>query len=186
MSEPRINYFNRSNAVSLISATTGVLEITKIPVTDQPDWIIPQTLILAIDDYQDRIWTYIWKNQEVSIYHLLPREIQPEKIVVVESITDAHRIGLQIQGEITFHSIKLTDLRDVTPEELQNNEFFVPAVAQTGNEVTSEAQTPVSANLAPTVTPEQDFVFQPVMFQGELCVVPDLDKLSHYLVDLDS
>lgn len=179
MPASKINYLNESNTVSLLSATTGVLEIAKIPVVDKPDWIIPQALILTIDEYTDRIWTYRWKNQDVAIYHLLPKNMPADRIVVVESITDAHRIGLQIQGEVTFHTVRLSDLKDATEEELQSHNF----IAQSFDD---NAQEQIVASWPPVVAHEQDFVFQPVMFNGELCVVPELDKLSHYLVDLDS
>lgn len=182
----KANYFAESNAINLISATKGTLEIAKIPVVGKPDWIIPRALILAIDDYADRIWTYLWQNQDVSVFHLLPRDRTPEKLVVVESITDAHRIGLQLQGEVTFHTVRLTDLRDATEEELQQHADVVQNFAPSDELSDSQTTASPTNSLAPTVTPEQDFVFQPVMFEGELCVVPDLDKLSHYLVDLDS
>ena len=32
---------------------------------------------------------------------------------------------------------------------------------------------------------QQSYVYQPVMFDGQIYIVPDVDKLSHFLVDLD-
>lgn len=217
MLEAKNKYLKDFSTTNIISATTGILKIAKIPVVDSPDWILPQSLILTIDEYSERIWSYLWQpteqqgsqdeesdshtpkkpqqqTQNIAVYHLLPQSITPEKIVVVESVTDVHRIALQIHGEVTFHTVRLTDLRDATPEDLQNHDFVLPAVEamdtiEAGTEV--ETDTPLegdnnTSNLTPSVALAQDFIYQPVMFQGELCVVPELDKLSHYLVDLDS
>ncbi|EEN8053961.1 hypothetical protein XL51_23810, partial [Salmonella enterica subsp. enterica serovar Enteritidis] len=89
----------------------GQLTIARIPSSSSPDWIVPQALILSIDNYDERIWNYIWRGQEVSMYHLLPKDAQPTHLVVLESVTDIHRLALQIHGEVTFHSVRIADLK---------------------------------------------------------------------------
>ena len=70
-------YFKQDEDVGVLSITTGQLTIARIPSSSSPDWIVPQALILSIDNYDERIWNYIWRGQEVSVYHLLPKMLSP-------------------------------------------------------------------------------------------------------------
>lgn len=226
MATNQLSYVNELKSLSLLSATTGQLEIVRIPVVDKPDWIIPRSLILAVIPFSERIWTYLWQadnskaqeaitttitnpallermfKQEIAVYHLFPKTLTPTYIVVVESFTDVHRLGLQIAGEVAYHHIRIADLKDADTLASDDNDHeqmstIIPQLLNTGDStLTAEGHDDNSdlrdnitqqdnRNLAPQSV-EQTFIFQPVMFQGELCVVPDLDKLSHYLVDLDS
>lgn len=150
-------------AVTLLNASTGLLDITVIPVANQPDWVIPSNIVLDVQPMQEKIWTYLWQQpstnkkqikdtrhqQEVAVYHLYNKTELPEKVVVIEGMTDVHRIALQIQGELKQQQVKISDVKD------------------------ADEKLPVPYN------------FQTVLLNGKLCVVPDLDRLSHYLVDLD-
>ena len=180
-------YFKQDEDVGVLSITTGQLTIARIPSSSSPDWIVPQALILSIDNYDERIWNYIWRGQEVSVYHLLPKDAQPTHLVVLESVTDIHRLALQIHGEVTFHSVRIADLKDAEDATYQaelatNYPDLLTALNAPDDEVVESSRAP---NLA-DYSLQQDYIFQPVMLAGELCVVPDLDKLSHFLVDLDS
>lgn len=190
-----IDYVREIETLSLLSATTGQLEIARLPVIDGPDWIIPKALILTVDNYAERIWTYLWHKQDVSVYHLFPKGQIPTHIVVLESFTDVHRLALQIVGEPSYHQIRIADLKDIEddtdPQASASHSESQPMTTDTLSEASNfsaespASQTADSRNLAPQ-SREHHFIFQPVMFQGERCVVPELDKLSHFLVDLDS
>ena len=45
-------------AVSLLTTNNGMLDVTIVPATDQPDWLIPSSLILSVDDDIEHTWTY--------------------------------------------------------------------------------------------------------------------------------
>lgn len=78
-----------------------------------------------------------------------------------------------------FDRIDLKDLDDATYQELLSLQY--PALAaDTLLPSTDDQATPLEANTSKAL------VYQPVLLNDELCVVPDLDKLSHLLVDLDS
>ena len=57
-------------AVSLLTAANGMLEATIIPAMNQPDWIVPSSLILDSLDYnqdysdvaenEESVTTYTW------------------------------------------------------------------------------------------------------------------------------
>ena len=182
MANTSTKYFTRDENVGVLSITTGQLDIAKIPVQNAPDWIVPKALILTIDAYSERIWTYLWQKQDVCVYHLLPKTATPTHLVVLESVTDIHSLALQIQGDVTFKSVRIADLKDLddaTYQELLSLQY--PALAaDTLLPSTDDQATPLEANTSKAL------VYQPVLLNDELCVVPDLDKLSHLLVDLDS
>lgn len=159
-------------AVSLLTADNGMLEISIIPAIGQPDWLVPTALILNIEHYEERIWTYLWKNgdqsQEVAVYHLVPKEITADKLVILEGNTDVHRLALQTAGEITNLKLRISDVKDVelNEEELSLMKLSMPALpAQQHN--------------------HDNYLYQAVEVGGELYVVPDLDLIVHHLVDLD-
>ncbi|ELA09749.1 hypothetical protein MOMA_05085 [Moraxella macacae 0408225] len=188
MAKSLIKILTQDRNIGILSVTTGQLEIARIPVMNAPDWIIPKELILAIEPYRDRIWNFLWQGQDVSVYHLLPKTEQAESIIVLESITDVHRIGLQIQGDVTFHSVRISELKDVDATVYQQTlESFYPHILEQERLEKQHQQKQLENNQRLAYQPtEQDYVFQAVMLDGDVCIIPDLDKMSHFLVDLDS
>lgn len=182
MAQNFIKAFSDKEALSSLNITRAQLDIVRIPVVDAPDWILPADLILAVEDFNERIWTYLWQGQDVAVYHLLPKTIEPTQIIVVESATDVHRLGLQIAGNISHHTVRIADIKDVT---LDDTELATHGDAHAPVAPPSAAPIAAGANYTPLAT-RQDYVYQPIVFHDELCVVPNLDKLSHFLVDLDS
>ena len=69
-------------AVSLLTTNNGMLDVTIVPATDQPDWLIPSSLILSVDEYSEHTWIYEWQQQEVAVFHLLPRHQTPDKMII--------------------------------------------------------------------------------------------------------
>lgn len=156
-------------AVSLLTAENGTLDISIIPSVGQPDWLIPTSLILSVDEYHERIWTYLWRNQEVSVYHLVPKEVAVDKLIVLEGNSDVHRLALQTAGELKSLKVRISDVKDVELEEDAKEEI--------------KGSIPES----PTLQSEhEDYLYQAVTVNGETYVVPDLDLIAHRLVDLDS
>nr|WP_315041210.1 hypothetical protein [uncultured Moraxella sp.] len=188
MAKSLIKILTQDEHIGMLSVTKGQLNIAKIPVIGAPDWIVPQDLILAIEPYHDRIWNFLWRGQDVSVYHLLPKSEQAEFIVVLESITDVHRVGLQIQGDVSFHSVRISDLKDIDDTTYRKtlSVQYPHILEQEALQKQRQAEQLASNQPAAYQPTEQDYIFQPVMFDDEMCVIPDLDKMSHFLVDLDS
>lgn len=160
-------------AVSLLTADNGVLEISIIPAIGQPDWLVPTALILNIEHYEERIWTYLWRYgnqaQEVAVYHLVPKEIPADTLVILEGNSDVHRLALQTTGEIANLKVRISDVKDV---EL--------------NEEEASFMTLSTPNLPTRQQHDHDnYLYQAVEIAGEIYVVPDLDLIAHHLVDLD-
>lgn len=178
-------YFKQDEDLGVLSITTGQLTIARIPANNSPDWIVPQALILAIDPVDERICAYSWHGQDVQVYHLLSKALVPTHLVVLESVDDTHRLALQIHGEVSFHSVRIADLKDADDATYQAelaNKYPALLTALTEQTQTEPLQ---STNLSDDTLPHA-YIFQPVILNGELCVVPDLDKLSHFLVELNA
>lgn len=154
--------------VSLLTAEHGVLEVTIIPAIGQPDWIVPSMLIMDIKTYHERLWTYLWQEQELAVYHLVPKEIEVDKLIILEGNTDVHRLAIQTVGELITKQVRISDVKDVTlsDEELASIQLFISGLSKDADS-------------------QENFVYQAVMLDGETYVVPDLDLIAHRLVDLD-
>ena len=184
-------------AVSLLTTNNGMLDVTIVPAFNQPDWIIPSSLILSVDDFDEHIWTYLWQQQEVAVFHLLSSGQTPEKIIVLEGNTAAHRIALQTVGELHQLQVRISDVKDIElPEQYTSNANISYSVAQktqnsdsetvqaTGENLTNSEIDYVKERFQENVV--ESYLFQTVIIDNILYLVPDLDKIAHQLVDLDS
>lgn len=179
-------------AVSLLTTNNAMLEVTIIPAANQPDWIVPSSLILSVDDYDERIWSYSWQEQEIAIFHMLPKEQAPDKIIILEGNTAAHRIGLQTSGELRQAKVSISDIKDI---ELPK-QFLYNAMSDIDNYTVLNAK-----HDSQLIVRDNDYsmserrfeehvvlscLFQTVTLDDEPYMIPDLDKITHQLVDLDS
>lgn len=180
-------------AVSLLTADNGMLEVTVIPAMNQPHWIIPSSLILSVDAYTERIWTYLWQQQEVAVFHLLPRDQVPDKLVVLEGNTAVHRIALQTKGKLKNLKVRISDVKDSElPEHYLNasddnmdinaakDAPFVSSTADIHQQEDALKEEHFNENVI------SSYLFQVVTIEDVPYLIPDLDKIAHQLVDLDS
>ncbi len=177
-------------AVSLLTTQSGSLEVSIIPVENQPDWLVPSSLILAIEPMTERIWTYLWRGQDVSVYHLLEKLDTPEKIVVLEGNTSVHRLALQIKGDVRTLQVKISEVIDTElPKGFidmgADSKVFASTISDdiAPNETASASDSELQLDENGIGVP---FVFQAVDIAGTVYVVPDVDTIAHQLVDLDS
>lgn len=178
-------------AVSLLTTDNGVLDVTIVPALNQPDWLLPSSLILSVDDYNERIWTYLWQQQEVVVFHMLPRDKTPDKIVVLEGNTPVHRIALQTAGELRQIKVRISDVKDI---ELPEHYADVATSNIDNNKAKDDGINIYQPLSSSENTIEERFrenvvlsyLFQSVAIDDIPYLVPDLDKIAHQLVDLDS
>lgn len=156
-------------AVSLLTVENGLLDITIIPAVNQPDWLVPTSLIMSVEAFDERIWTYLWQNQEVAVYHLIPKNQNPDKLIILEGNTEVHRLALQTAGELHRRNVAISDVKDIElPQNIKDHMI---------------ANTPALMNVEGG---ELDFMYQAVLMEDSIYIVPELDLISHRLVDLDS
>lgn len=181
-------------AVSLLTTQNGMLEVTIIPAMNQPDWIIPSSLILSIDEYNDHVWTYSWQQQEVPVFHLLPLEEAVDKMIVLEGNTVVHRFALQTKGELRQLKVRISDVKDARlPEQyMYATDSFLGSshpIATSNDEADSSS---INDNFNENIEERfkenviTSYMFQTVIIDNVLYLIPDLDKIAHQLIDLDS
>lgn len=158
--------------VSLLTVENGVLNLAVIPAENQPDWLVPSSLILAIESYPERIWTYLWQEQEMAVYHLCSKQTQVSKLIVLEGNTDVHRLALQVAGEVSYIDVRISDVKDVvlSDEVVASIKAEIPSLFESRDDDDGEI----------------DYLYQAVSVRGVTYLVPDLDMIVHRLVDLDS
>ena len=154
-------------AVSLLTTNNGMLDVTIVPAFSQPDWVIPSSLILSVDDCHEHIATYHWQQKEVAVFHLLPQDQAPDKVIVLEGNTSDHRLALQTVGELHQLKVRISEVKDVEFPE------------QTDEVNTAETTWQLSEDVL------LSYLFQTVVIDNDTYLVPDLDKIAHHLVDLD-
>lgn len=168
-------------AISLLTASNGMLDVTIVPAMNQPDWIIPSALILTVDEYAERIWTYRWQQQEVAVFHLLPPEQTPDKLIVLEGNTTVHRLALQTAGELQQLKVRISDVKDI---ELPEQYVQISESQANTDKDDSNQSTQNSTRFQEDVI--SSYLFQTVTIDNVPYLVPDLEKIAHQLVDLDS
>jgi len=155
-------------AVSLLTTNNGMLDVTIVPAVNQPDWIIPSNLILSVDESQQQVSRYDWQQQDLAVFHLLLQDQTPDKMVVLEGNTTDHRFALQTAGDLRQLQARISEVKDVeTPEQLSGANIEGREEYFDKNDVSS-------------------YLYQTVMIDDEIYLVPDLDKIAHYLIDSDS
>ena len=181
-------------AVSLLTTDNGMLEVTIIPAINQPDWLIPSSLILSVDEYAERISTYLWQQQELAIFHLLPREQQVDKIVVLEGNTVVHRFALQTAGELRQLKVRISDVKDTY---LPEHYLDTATSDNADNKIKHDEANIYRANDSDKPTNQDtqqmrfkenvvmSYMFQAVTIDNISYLIPDLDKIAHQLIDLD-
>ena len=160
---------HRFEAVSLLTAENGKIDVSIIPAHNQPNWLIPTSLILGIYPFEERVWSYEWQGEFLAVYHLLPKQIAPKTVVVIEGNSDIHRLALQTTGALSSQKVAISDIKDTTlPSDVaEHMRRTIPSLhAASGSGL--------------------DYIYQAVMLKGELYLIPDIDKITHHLVDLDS
>ena len=186
-------------AVSLLTTSKGMLEVTIIPAMSQPDWIIPSSLILSIDDYDERVATYLWQQQEVAVFHLVPSDQPVDTIVVLEGNTVAHRLALQTVGQPYQMQVRISDVEDAElPEryrkiaqsnsdanfENDDDDDALKSDHASNDNSSSDAEYTAEKRFRENVV--TSYMFNTVVIDDVPYLVPDLDKIAHQLVDLDS
>ncbi|WP_299186955.1 hypothetical protein [uncultured Psychrobacter sp.] len=166
-------------AISLLTTDNGMLEVTIIPAANQPDWIIPSSLILSVDDSNERVWTYQWEQKEVAVFHLLPHEQPIDKTIVLEGNTNAHRFALQTAGNLHHMKVSISEVKDA---ELP--EHYLQVSINNNNTTSKEKEErAVGSQFKENII--TSYMFQTVTINDTPYLIPDLDKIAHQLFDLN-
>ena len=178
-------------AVSLLTTARGRLDVTMIPAYNQPDWLIPSSLILAIDSYQQ--WTdhYLWQQQQLPVFHLQAPEQAVDKIIIIEGNTDKQRMALQTAGELRQIQLCISEVRDIVlPKHYQQTSTADSTIETSYQSYTSSGHT-IERNALDNnagdyqqLTEENiiSYLLQTVMIDEQPYLIADLDKIAHQLL----
>lgn len=182
-------------AVSLLTTARGRLDVTMIPAYNQPDWLIPSSLILAIDSYQQ--WTdhYLWQQQQLPVFHLQAPEQAVDKIIIIEGNTAKQRMALQTAGELRQIQLCISEVRDIVLPKHYQQTSTADSIADSTIETSHQSYT----SSGPTIernaldnnagdyqqlTEENiiSYLLQTVMIDEQPYLIADLDKIAHQLL----
>ena len=160
-------------AVSLLTAANGMLEATIIPAIDQPDWIVPSALILESVDHSesdenkdaDHKEYYSWQQQSVPVFYLIPKDQSPNSVVILEGNSIDYRLALKIKGQLRQIEVSISEVQDSKLPQEYSSELSVESVSE--DSISS-------------------YLYQTIMIEDTVYMVPDLDKIAHQLVNINS
>lgn len=102
-----------SQAVSLLTTTTGLIDIYFVAVHNQPDWILPQNLVLAVEEVQGYPNTIEWQGQHIPVHSLLAvNASEPAILLILEGSDDQQRIALLSSRQPRASRIRISTLHD--------------------------------------------------------------------------
>lgn len=182
-------------AVSLLTTARGRLDVTMIPAYNQPDWLIPSSLILAIDSYQQWTDRYLWQQQQLPVFHLQAPEQAVDKIIIIEGNTAKQRMALQTAGELRQIQLCISEVRDIVLPKHYQQTSTADSIADSTIETSYQSYT----SSGPTIernaldnnagdyqqlTEENiiSYLLQTVMIDEQPYLIADLDKIAHQLL----
>lgn len=169
-------------AVSLLTTDNGILEVTIIPAENQPDWIIPSSLILRVEECNEHVWTHTWDEQKVAVFHLLPQDKPVDKIIVLESNTIAHRFALQTAGELRQMKVGISDVKDANLPK----HYAQIAIDKNDNNINADHSTLEAVDVQFKENILTSYMFQTVTINDVPYLIADLDKIAHQLMKSSS
>ncbi len=170
-------------AVSLLTAANGMLAATVIPALNQPDWIVPSSLILDSIEYKGEdnsgsasgIKYYSWQQQQIAVFHLLPKAQLADSVVILEGNSVEQRLALKTIGQPRQIEVSISEVQDC--ELPQQYSVRADNIINDSNDELNEDL--VSEDLL------YSYLFQAISIDDTVYMVPDLDKIAHQLVTLN-
>lgn len=182
-------------AVSLLTTARGRLDVTMIPAYNQPDWLIPSSLILAIDSYQQWTDRYLWQQQQLPVFHLQAPEQAVDKIIIIEGNTAKQRMALQTAGELRQIQLCISEVRDIVlPKHYQQTstaDSIADSTIETSYQSYTSSEPTIERNALDNnagdyqqLTEENiiSYLLQTVMVDEQPYLIANLDKIAHQLL----
>lgn len=142
-----------SYTMSLLTTTTGFVDVYVIDVHEQLPWLIPQNLVLAALSAESGITDIEWRDHNLPVLNLVhPHASKPVALVIENMHGD--RFALLIEKMPESRRVRISSLHDVDPEQ----------DAEAGHAAAS-----------------QSFTYQLVTMEDQLHQVPDFEKINQHL-----
>lgn len=114
-----------SQTISLLTTTTGLIDIYALSVQGEPDWIIPQNLVLDTISVPAQSTSVAWQGQQIPLKSLLGKApIVTEAIaVLLEADNDSGRIGVLTSTAPKAMRVRISNLRDANDSSVLMNAY---------------------------------------------------------------
>lgn len=114
-----------SQTISLLTTTTGLIDIYALSAQGEPDWIVPQNLVLDTLKVPAKSSVVTWQNQQIPLKSLLGQKSDQSEAVAVllEGENDATRIGVLIASPPKPMRVRISNLRDANDSQVLLNAY---------------------------------------------------------------
>lgn len=110
------DYRDMSQTMSLLTTTTGFVDVYIIEAHEQLPWLVPQNLVLAALSAQDNLKQIEWRDKNLPVLSLSSKNNTKPVALVLEGIQDQHLFALLIDKMPDTRRIRISSLRDVNME----------------------------------------------------------------------
>lgn len=114
-----------AQTISLLTTTTGMIDIYVLSVEGEPDWIVPQNLVLETLSIVTPATSVEWQGQQIPLKSLLGKKSPPVSafVVLLEAENDAARIGVVTAMPPTALRVRISNLRDTNDSQVLVNAY---------------------------------------------------------------
>lgn len=109
-------YRDMSQAMSLLTTTTGFVDVYIIEAHEQLSWLVPQNLVLAALSADGRPRQIEWRDKILPVLAINSPGNQKPVALVVQGIKDQHLFALLIDKMPDTGRIRISSLRDMDME----------------------------------------------------------------------
>lgn len=109
-------YRDMSQAMSLLTTTTGFVDVYIIQAHEQLPWLVPQNLVMAALSADGRPKQLEWRDRILPVLAINSPDNQKPVALVVQGIKDQHLFALLIDKMPDTGRIRISSLRDLDME----------------------------------------------------------------------
>lgn len=110
-------YRDMSQAMSLLTTTTGFVDVYIIEAHEQLPWLVPQNLVLAALSAEGKPKQLEWRDKTLPVLSVSGGDSNQKPVaLVVQGIQDQHLFALLIDKMPDTRRIRISSLRDMDME----------------------------------------------------------------------
>lgn len=120
------NNHDASYTMSLLTTTTGFVDVYVIDADQQLPWLIPQNLVLAALSAESGIQEIEWRDYNLPVLSLVDKQVAKPVALVIESL-NGQRFALLTEKMPDSHRVRISSLHD-EDQHASNDPFIFQVV----------------------------------------------------------
>jgi hypothetical protein len=120
------NNQDASHAMSLLTTTTGFVDVYVIDADKQLPWLLPQNMVLAALSAESGITEIEWRDNNLPVLNLVDTQIAKPVALVIESL-NGQRFALLTEKMPDSHRVRISSLHD-EDQQAANDPFVFQVV----------------------------------------------------------